>query len=73
MEKFQTMVNTHWQQLMLLRIKNKETGGLGLAKLLSLKMGAKLMLAVNLDIHDHLIKVKQEVLASLSIKDTIKF
>ena len=56
MEKFQTMVNTHWQQLMLLRIKNKETGGLGLAKLLSLKMGAKLMLAVNLDIHDHLIK-----------------
>ena len=67
MEKFQTMVNTRWQQLMLLRIKNKETGGLGLAKLLSLKMGAKLMLAVNLDIRDHLIK-SQTGSISISIR-----
>ena len=41
---------------MLLRIKSKETGVLGLAKLLSLKMGAKSMLTVNLNIQDHLIK-----------------
>ena len=56
MAKFQIIVNTNWQQFMLLRIKSKETGGSYLAKLLSLKMCAKFMLTVNLNIQDHLIK-----------------
>ena len=56
MAKFQIIANSNWQQFMLLRIKSKETGILGLAKLLTLKMGAKLMLTVNLNIQDHLIK-----------------
>ena len=55
MTKFHTIVNTCWQQFKLLRIKNKQRNAGGLAKLLKLKIGAKVILKVDLDIQDRLI------------------
>ena len=48
MKKFQIIVNTHWHS-------QKQTNTGGLAESLKLKIGAKVMLIVNIDIHDCLI------------------
>ena len=59
MTKFHTIVNTCWQQFKLLRIKNKQRNAGGLAKLLKLKIGAKVILKVDLDIQDRLINCQK--------------
>ena len=55
MTKFHIMLNTQWYKFKLLRIKSQKKKAGGLAKLLKLKIGAKVMLTVNIDIQDPLI------------------
>ena len=53
MTKFHITVNTHW---VLITAKNqKQTNTGGLEKLLKLKIGAKVMLTLNVDMQDRLI------------------
>ena len=52
MKKFQIIINTHWQQFKLLKIRIRS-----LASLLKLKIDAKVTLAANLDTQDLLTNI----------------